>query len=365
MIPIIKPDFPTVEQLASTLCTIRESGQITNFGPLSKRLEVAILARRNEDYDGMYAQTVNSCTAGLELAIEEQQLGWPPRDYVLVPSFTFIATATAALRSGKKLLVADVDERTGALTPIIAAQHYHRGLAVVVPVCPLGSLQPIAPWEVFRYKYATGVVLDAAAASPLDQEVGSFPVVFSLHATKLIAAGEGGLVLSANEETIQMIRDLSNFGILRNKLLFSATNAKMSEIHAAVALASLATFHERCFNLAAIAECYRMLLVSFGEAIQLTFNNTGPHNTFCVLLPKTVDLPAVQRFMAERGIDTRRWYSQPIHRLINLPDKDFPVTSMLCDRLLGLPFYPSLSFDDVRKVMLELSNALVDKGSWL
>ena len=114
-IPLIKPDLPDFQEVGSDFRKILKSGKITNFGDYLKRFEQEV-----SSYLGTYVAAVSSGTIGLILTL--QALGVKPGERIIIPSFTFMATAQAVLYAGALPLFADVDERQKALASELAAK---------------------------------------------------------------------------------------------------------------------------------------------------------------------------------------------------------------------------------------------------
>ncbi|MGN6390270.1 MAG: DegT/DnrJ/EryC1/StrS family aminotransferase, partial [Burkholderiaceae bacterium] len=247
-VPILIPSVPDRNALLPYLERIEQTQHYTNFGPLSRELE-ARLARLFSQRAPRPAQVraVGSATLGLELALGA--LGLPEKSRVVVPALTFVATLTAVIRAGHVPVVADVDPDTWLLTPgIAAAAAEATGAHAVLAVSTFGRAQDTMGWSAFRKATGTRVLIDAAGAFGTQwAEAADVPVVFSMHATKSLTAGEGGFVVSGSRAFADRIARDSNFGINLDpatpvpvgSLASCGTNAKLSEFHAAVALASL------------------------------------------------------------------------------------------------------------------------------
>ncbi len=202
MIHTIRPRLPTAEQLLPYLTRIDESGVYSNDGPLVRNLEQRL--------NGV---AVSSATLGLELAAGAIfKKGRPVR----VSALTYPATILAIMRAGLKPIICDVDETTWALANI--DDHS-------VPTAPYGLLTP---------EMQKAPLIDAAGVNPFISVAGEndATMVFSLHATKVLPAGEGGLVRALQPIRGIVARD-RNFG-WDTTIKAIGTNAKMSEYHAAV-----------------------------------------------------------------------------------------------------------------------------------
>src|SRR3546814_2565438 len=136
----------------------------------------------------------------------------------------------------------------------------------VLPVAPFGASVPVEDWDAFSEETRIPVVIDAAAGFD-GARFGRSPAMISLHATKALAAGEGGLVASRDRGRLANIRSRSNFGFqagTRSAVRFG-TNAKLSEYAAAVCLASLDGWAETRRDFVRVATDYRAALGSLPD----------------------------------------------------------------------------------------------------
>ena len=244
-LPLLVPDMPSPHELLPWLERMHSARHYSNFGPLVRELE-SVFAQQFGIADEQLT-TVANATQGLELVL--QALDLAPSSRVLLPALTFVATATAVLRAGHQPVLADVDPQTWMLTPEIArAACEAMRIDAVLSVAAFGMPHDMQAWQQFERDTGLPVVIDAAAAYGsqwLKEAEGT--LVFSLHTTKSLPAGEGGLVVSTRPGLAAKVRQLSNFGINLNPavgmpvgaLASLGSNAKMSEYHAAIGLRSL------------------------------------------------------------------------------------------------------------------------------
>jgi dTDP-4-amino-4,6-dideoxygalactose transaminase len=166
--------------------------------------------------------------SALELGLQALGVGRGMR--VLLPALTFPATALAVMRCGAVPVFGDVCPRRWTLTPAIAVAALERELFdLVMPVATFGQSLPHGDWDQFVASTKVPVLADAAAALGV-QAIGRLVHwTFSLHATKPMGIGEGGLFVSADAAVTERVRRLANFGfdagIVR---LEGGTNAKLS-----------------------------------------------------------------------------------------------------------------------------------------
>lgn len=377
-IPLLVPDLPAPEALMPFLQRMHAARQYSNFGPLTCEFETvlrALFAARSPAPLGL--TTVANATLGLELALTALDL--PPRSRVLLPALTFVATATAVLRAGHLPVLADVDAQSWLLTPEIALRAAADGkVDAVLPVATFGAPHAMAGWHDFERDTGIPVVIDAAAAFGsqwLDAPTGT--AVFSLHATKCLPAGEGGFVVSNKPELIAKVRQLTNFGINLNPaagvpvgmLARIGTNAKMSEYHAAVGLASLATWDTRAALRRALhADLRARLDAAAGMGVLRWQDMAEPiaaPTLLCVRLPDAGGRDRLDRLCAERRIMVRRWYQPLLNAMPALAAHSVclpaPAAAGIAMDLCGLPFYLGMADADEARLVDALSAAL-DEG---
>jgi dTDP-4-amino-4,6-dideoxygalactose transaminase len=362
-IKLLVPDMPRAEALAPYLRRIDGARWYTNFGPLVHELEGRLGAHfAPEDH----VVTVSSGTAGLELAL--LALGLPAGARVLLPDFTFVATATAVIRAGFRPVVGDVDPRSWLLTPELARSAIAaRKVDAVMPVATFGCPQDADAWDRFSEQTGLPVVIDAAGAFGNQRSGRRVHVVISLHATKALGAGEGGFLVSRDAALVERIRRLSNFGIdvATGIVDRPGTNAKLSEYHAAVALAALETWPSRAD---ARRAQWRSFLDLMGELCPaLSAQRRPEHGTYTiapVLLPAGAAPDAVIDSLARARVQTRRWYFPPLSRHPAFAAVEhagaLDGVRAVSGRVLGIPFHLELTREDLRSVFGALERALAD-----
>lgn len=355
-IPLLVPDMPTAAQLLPWLERIDQSRWYSNFGPLCRALEAAMLERFNvRNPAPVHLTTVSNGTLGLELALMALDLA--PGARVLVPALTFVATATAVLRAGLVPVVCDVDPDDWLLTPALARAALARGpVDAVLTVATYGCPHDTDAWDAFSAETGLPVMIDAAGAFGNQWRTGTATLVFSLHATKSFAAGEGGLVVSRDAELVARVRQLSNFGINLDprattpvgQVDLPGSNAKLSEYHAAIGLANLEHWDALSARRIALFGRYRALLEAIPGFAPLWQRCPADitRTLLCFRVTAVGLREAIEVACREAGVETRRWYLPLIHRhdgFTELPDAGpMPVAEMLSGQLIGLPFHNQL-----------------------
>lgn len=372
-IPLLVPDIPAPNYLLPWLEKIHAARHYSNFGPLVCELE----SRFAQQFalPQAHITTVANATLGLELVL--QALALEPGARILVPAFTFVATVTAVLRAGHIPVLADVDAHNWLLTPDIARQAcLHQQFGAVLPVATFGMPHDMQAWQQFEEETGIPVVIDAAAAYGSQWLQGvSGTLVFSLHATKSLPAIEGGVVVSSRPGLAAKVRQLSNFGInldVRSSLPSGAlattgTNAKMSEYHAAVCLASLQIWEQRSQQRQAL---HADLMVEMTHATEqvLVWQKPGAAGgvraptLLCAQFPDEVARNLAEQSLAAANITTRRWYQPLLSDMAVLKQccetLEVPNAQQLSCTLLGLPFFMGIT--QVQRV--RIAEALAQSG---
>jgi len=360
-IKLLIPDMPRAEALAPYLARIDAARWYTNFGPLVNELEDALAG---QFAPGNHIVTVASGTAGLELALAG--LGLPAGARVLLPDFTFVATATAILRCGFLPVLGDVDPRSWLLTPAIArAAIAAQPVDAVMPVATFGCPQDPDAWDRFSEETGLPVVIDAAGAFGNQRAGLRAHAVFSLHATKALGAGEGGFVVSCDAALVERIRRLSNFGIDAATGIVDrpGTNAKLSEYHAAVALAALESWPARADARRAQWRAFLEIMRELCPTLAVQERpETGTYTIAPVMLPSQAVPETVIDALARAGVQTRRWYCPPLSRhpafAAVARAGPRPGVESVSGRVLGVPFHLELSRADLRRVFDTLRRAI-------
>lgn len=357
-VPLLKPEMPSPQELLPWLERMHVTKQYSNFGPLVRELE-AIFAREF-GVESSQISTVSNATQGLELAL--LALNLPARSKVLVPALTFVATATAVVRAGHQPVLADVDAHTWMLTPEIAYGACQRmRIDAVLPVATFGMPQDMQGWQRFERDTGLPVIIDAAAAYGsqwLPSAEGT--LVFSLHTTKSLPAGEGGLVVSTRPGLAAKVRQLSNFGINLDPnaslpvgaLASLGSNAKMSEYHAAIGLISMQKWelHAQKRRALQVELMNEMNRVSGHRLVWQAQGLGGPlmaPTLLCARLPDAEARDNLEKSCQQGRIMTRRWYQPLLEHMDVMQQRclclDAPNARGLAQTLLGLPFFLSMT----------------------
>lgn len=343
-IKVLVPDMPTAEDLLPYLQLIDKKRIYSNIGPMVTELQQTL----SEKIVGAPTVAVSNGTLAIELALRSLYLraGTP----VLCPAFTFVATGQAIANAGLSPFFCDVDlSAAWQMTPEIAARAIHDShlhVGAVVPVAPFGVPVDVEAWSAFSVEMGIPVVIDAAGALTT-QKISKDPWViaaYSLHATKFIGAGEGGAVSTHNEVLLRRVREMMNFGD-------GGTNAKMSEYHAAIALASLVRVEQKRAGSRWLRREYESAL----EGVGVSFQSDDCRDAVLlpVLLPEGVSASAAAAWMLADGIETKQWYRPFLDERVQFARGAWGLltaTEQLRRRYIGLPFHKMIEKSHVLTV---------------
>jgi dTDP-4-amino-4,6-dideoxygalactose transaminase len=347
-VPFVRPAQPDLARVVEILGPSWSRGALTN-GPL-----VAELEQRVRELLGVrHVVAVSSCTTGLMLALRALQL--EGRD-VVMPSFTFSASAHAVMWNGATPRFAECDEHSFQLD-IDDARARIKGAGAILATHVFGA--PCAPFDVERLARENGIplVFDAAHAFGATSDgarVGGFGDVeiFSLTPTKPLVAGEGGLVTTNRSDVAEMVRlgrDYANPGDYNTR--FVGLNGRMSEMHAATALASLEEFANNQARRFEIVDRYVGGLAPIpGIAVQAVgARDRSSWKDFTIAVDAAafgVDRDTLEAVLDAEGVDTRTYFDPPVHRQQAYrggPELALPATDRASSRVLSLPVFPALT----------------------
>jgi dTDP-4-amino-4,6-dideoxygalactose transaminase len=343
VIPHSRPSID--EQDVERVAAVVRSGQLAQ-GP-----EVAALERELAAYLGApAAAVVSSGTAALELALRSLDVGSGAE--VLIPTYVCDALHHAVTRCGAEPVLVDADPITLSLSAKDAeARRTARTRAIVVPHA-FGLAVDLAPF----LSLGVPVIEDCAQALGAEAEgrrVGArgAAAVCSFYATKMIAAGEGGAVVGG-EALVARIRETRDYD--EQERLAPRTNAKLTDMQAALARSQLARLDAFVARRRAIAARYRQRLDRRDCRVPPEAGRRHVYHRFVVALER--DPGAVQAMLAARGVAARRPVFRPAHRARGLDG--YPQAERLWSTALSIPCYPALSDHEADRVADALCAAL-------
>ena len=350
--------------------------EVIDSGWLTMGDRVAAFERAFADLHGATnAIAVNSCTAALHLSLAALNIG--PGDEVIVPSLTFVATANAVLYVGATPVFADIQDLGIPHISLKDAKAKCTPKTKAVIVMHYGGYPvDLATWRSFSDERGLSLVEDAAHAPGLGS-VGrsSDASAFSFFSNKNMSTAEGGAVLTRDPSVLKRIHYMRSHGMTTGTLdrdrghaySYDVTlvgyNYRMDELRAAMGLVQLARLQQWNKRRYELSNCYRQLLTAQIPELVVPFDST--HETAAhlmpVLLPPGVNKQRVIDHLRDVNIQSSIHYP-PIHKfsyyLERFPDVILPKTEEFCAREITLPLHPSLTEDDVVRVVDSLQKAV-------
>jgi dTDP-4-amino-4,6-dideoxygalactose transaminase len=358
-VPVARPRLPQAQAILPYLQRIDEARWYSNFGPLVTELEQRLAARLGQ---GAMVCTAINATQALALALKAMDL--PAGGLVAVPAWTFVATAHAVIQAGLVPWFMDVDPETWMLTPetvAAAAERAPGALVAAIPVCPFGAMPDLAAWRALRETTGVKVLIDAAAAFDTLMEADP-PACVSLHATKVLGAGEGGFFTTTDPVLFERFKRLTGFGFHGTRESpFPSTNAKLSEYAAAVALAALDEWSSERLRYLRTSQHLRIALMGRPEVRFQSGWGADWVTSVCVVGVPEGSADHVEARLKTMGVETRRWWGDGCHNspaFLECPRDELPVTDRLAASTIGLPFAVDLPAEDIEQIADALNAAL-------
>jgi dTDP-4-amino-4,6-dideoxygalactose transaminase len=363
------PEIPSVGEIAAYFAPAEQSRWYSNYGPCH-----GLLVARLEQYlgPGVSCLPVANATLGLMITLRALTGMTPERSEVLMPSFTFAAVIEAVLWAGLAPVFVDVDPHSWHLDPdaLEAALTARRTtVGIVLAASTFGTPPPTdlrSAWQRLSADAGVPLLVDSAAGFGATDETGrrlgrqGDAEVFSFHATKPFAVGEGGLVTTSDRSLADRIRRTTNFGfedgVVREDV---GLNAKLAEWPAATALTVLDRYEQILAARRARAE--RMLDALEPHGYMRQAGSAGSAWQFVpVLAPSSETRVASLTHARRRGVELRTYFSVPLHRMPAFASTPaagaLARTEDLAARILSLPMANDLSDDDIDAIVACLSN---------
>jgi dTDP-4-amino-4,6-dideoxygalactose transaminase len=364
-----RPNIGDRARLIERFNRILDSHWLTNDGPSVKEFE-----QRIAELVGV-KHCIAMCNGTVALEIAIRALGMAGE--VIVPSFTFIATAHALQWQGITPVFCDIDPRTKTLNPEKVEQAITPETTGIIGVHVWGHTCDIEALAEIAARHSLKLIFDAAhafACSYKGRMIGSFgdAEVFSFHATKFFNTLEGGAVVTNNDELAEKLRLMRNFGFTDyDKVSYIGTNGKMNEISAAMGLTSLESLDEFIAVNRRNYVCYREELRDVAGARVLAYDEAETCNYQYVVLKldeaftRIVSRDKLWRMLSAENVMARRYFYPGCHRMepyrSNFPELLLPETESLAERVLCLPTGTAVAESDI-KIICQLLKLIIENA---
>lgn len=359
MIPIARPQIGEEEQrlVASTLAS----------GNLAQGERVRELEERFGEYIGAtHAVATSSGTTAIQLALLGLKIR--PGDEVITVAFTFIGSVSPILHVGARPVFVDVDPVTFTMDPGEIEAAITERTRAIMPVSLYGHSANMPAILSIAERHGLTVLEDACQAHGAQLEGRSSGAwglgVFSFYATKNMTTAEGGMVTTTDPGIADRVRLLREHGMKtryhHEELGF---NYRMSDVHASIGLGQLRKLSEANQRRRAVAARYTSELVGVITPTEMP-NAKHVYHQYVIRVSQR-DLFAER--LRTRGVASAVHYPFPVHRQtalldVGMGEATLPITERLCEEILSLPVYPSLSDDEVERVISATNATAAELG---
>jgi dTDP-4-amino-4,6-dideoxygalactose transaminase len=357
---------------------VRAVSEVIRSGWLTMGARTFEFERQFASYIGAtYAIAVSSCTAALHLCLDA--IGLRRGDEVLVPTTTFTATAEVVTYVGARPVFVDIDPQTLNLNILDAERKITGRTCAIIPVhfggqpCDLAEIQELAQGHKLH------IIEDAAHALPAayrGKRIGTISelTAFSFYATKTLSTGEGGMVTTDNESYARRLQVMRLHGISRDawkrysaegswcyEVIDAGYKYNLTDLHAALGIAQLTKCDAMDEARRCIAERYTREFEAVGalQVPEVLSDRTTSWHLYVLRLrldQLRIDRGTFIRELADRGVGASVHFI-PLHlqpfyqRKFNYKEGDFPVAEQEYRRCLSLPIYPTMTEDEVGRVI--------------
>jgi dTDP-4-amino-4,6-dideoxygalactose transaminase len=361
LIRFIRPTVPEPEAWLPHLRSSYEQRVFANSGPAALRFEAA-LADRYASADREVILVAN-CTCGIAAAL----LAAGASGRVVVPAFTFPATAQAVLQSGCLPVFCDVSRETwemdpGALEEVLARYR----ASAVVHVRAFGFCRDLEAIAAVAERHGARLIIDGAAALGGRLENGAFvgqqgdAEAFSMHVTKVFGVGEGGVVFASRQHAARL-RQACNFGLAKGDVVMRGLNAKLSDFHAAIGLALLDRIDGYIDRRREVANRYDRVFAACAWATRAVNIGAPPMQMYPLLTASARHAEALVEASLPRGVELRRYYRPALHQasaFASFERGHLEVAEDLASRIVCLPVYSDMTDAEIDFVIGTVKGAI-------
>jgi perosamine synthetase len=366
LIPINLPKIG--EEEIQAVVKVMRNGPLTNAlgaGPMVTQFE-----KNYAKFAGVkHAVAANTGTAALHMAVASA--GVKSGDEVILPSFTFVATAEAVVLAGGKPVFADIDPETYNLSPATAEKAITKKTTAILPVDLYGFPVDIKPFREIAKKHGLAVVEDAAQAHGAmrdDKPAGAFAdaACWSLYASKNMTTGEGGVVTTDNDkiaETLRMVRTHGEKAKYASEML--GNNYRMTEIEAAIGTVQLEKLPTFVAKRRANAERLTEILKKSDKLCLPTDPDCGKQSWYLYTARLYNGTETARNRILDElnkvGVGAEAYYVNPVHQMPYYQNSFatciLPETEKAAKQVFSLPVHPGVTVEQVEfigKTVLQL-----------
>ncbi|MEO8066934.1 MAG: DegT/DnrJ/EryC1/StrS family aminotransferase [Flavobacteriales bacterium] len=356
-IHVTRAFLPPMEEYVALVGEVWATGQVTNQGPLARRLEAAL----DGALDTHGTLLAGNGTIAIQLAVKALGL----KGEVITTPYSYAATTTSILWEGLVPVFADIDPRTFCIDPARIVERITPGTSAILATHVYGIPCDVIAIEAIARQHGLKVIYDAAhvfGTTFNGKGLASYGDVatLSFHATKLFHTGEGGAMVCSDPLLRERLKLMRSFGHIDDDHFVAGVNGKNSELHAAMGLAVLP--HMPAIMQRRKEQWLRYAELLDGKGLQLLHIPEGTgynHAYFPVVFADGAMRERVTKTMNAENIFPRRYFYPSLDRLPYLNDThECPLSIGIAERVVCLPLYHALSESEQRSVVDTLLKAL-------
>ena len=321
---------------------------------------VEMLEREVAEYLGVnHAIGVASGTDALVLSLRAMGIG--PGDEVIIPAYTFFATAGAVLLVGAKPVFVDIHAETYCLDAEQVVARLTSRTKAIIPVHLYGHPADMEPLEELRSSYGLKVIEDNAQAFGAEYRgrktggIGDAGCLSFFPSKTLGAYGDGGMVVTNDGSIAEEVRKLRTHG-WRQKYYPEVVgyNSRLDELQAAILRVKLRHVDEWNVRRRSLANQYSSQLSPFGIGVPQEASYAT--HVFHLYVIRVKEREKVQQQLSKEGVASAVYYPQPVHlsapcRLLGYGEGSFPASELASQETLAIPLYPEMSVEEQQKVL--------------
>jgi dTDP-4-amino-4,6-dideoxygalactose transaminase len=364
-----RPNLGDKGRLMQRIEDILERRWLTNDGPVVRELEQKIC----EITGVKHCVTMSNATIALEIAIRALDFGGE----VIVPSYTFVATAHALQWQEITPVFADIDPETLNMDPACLGRLVTPKTTGIIGVHVWGRPCNTRAIEAFAGEHGLKVMYDAAHAFGCSHEgkmIGNFGEceVLSFHATKFLNSFEGGAIVTNNDELAKKVRLMRNFGFAGfDRVIYLGTNGKMTEVCAAMGLTSLESMEDLIRLNRCNYEQYKKCLAPLSGLGVIDYSSNDRRNFHYIVVQvdptvSPLDRDELVEVLHAENILARKYFWPGCHRMepyrALFPNAHLllPNTERLASQIMVLPTGQSISRQEIETICEIIESALTD-----
>jgi dTDP-4-amino-4,6-dideoxygalactose transaminase len=350
MIHVTKTYLPDKERYKAYIDEIFASGQVTNNGPLIKKLE-----QRLAQYLGVKnIILVANGTVALEIAYRTLEL----KGFAITTPFSFVATTSSLVTNGILPIFADIDPKTLNIDPKKIEEQITPNTSAIVATHVFENPCEVEKIEKIAKKHNLKVIYDGAHTFGMrykGENIGYYGDIttLSFHATKLFHTIEGGALIINDDSLVEKARYLINFGIKNQEEIPElGTNAKMNEFEAAMGLCMLDEIDYIHTKRKTVFDLYMKELEGLLSFPAFSSDTQRNYSYFPVLFEDESQLLHVKQALNACDIFPRRYFYPSLDTLSYIEPKQYmPISREIASRVMCLPMYAKLQKEEQRNII--------------